>query len=431
MEFSQMDPQELQALYEVLTKKYHQFKAQGLRLNMSRGKPSGEQLDLCRCVNQPITDFICENGEDVRNYSSLAGIPEARRLFGEIFGMPAQQVLAAGSSSLNLMYDTICRAFLHGVLPGSRPWNQQEKIKFLCPVPGYDRHFAITESFGIEMITVPMRKDGPDMDQVEKLVAKDELIKGIWCVPIYSNPDGITYSDQVVRRLAAMPAAAKDFRVFWDMAYCVHHLDRHDRDYLLNLYEECVKCGHQDRPYLFASTSKVTMAGSGICAMAMSPANFDWTLKQLSVQTICHDNVNQLRHLRLLPDLAAVEEMMDKHAALLRPKFQVVLDALEAEIRPCGIGHWHKPKGGYFISVFTENGCAKRVVSLCREAGVELTPAGATYPYGNDPADSNIRLAPTYASLADLTKAMELFCLAIKLAAIEKILGLEASQAAS
>jgi DNA-binding transcriptional MocR family regulator len=423
MEFSQMSRQELQTLYAALTKKYNEFIAQRLQLNMSRGRPSPEQLDLCRCVNLPLSDFICENGEDVRNYSNLSGIPEARRLFGKIFGVPASQVLVGGSSSLNLMFDTICRAFLHGVLPDSPPWSQQGKVKFLCPVPGYDRHFAITGSFGIEMISVPMQDNGPDMALVEKLVAEDESVKGIWCVPIYSNPDGITYSDAVVRRFAAMRTAASDFRIFWDMAYCLHHLDRNNRDYLLNLYDECVKCGNEDRLYMFASTSKVTMAGSGISAMAMSPANFAWTVRQLSIQTICHDNVNQLRHLRLLPDLAAVESVMDQHAALLRPKFQVVMDALEKEVGQLGIAYWHQPRGGYFVSVFTERDCAKRVVELCREVGVELTPAGATYPYSNDPADSNIRLAPTNASLEDLTKAMEIFCLAIKLATIEKLLG--------
>lgn len=422
MKFSQMGTDELKVLYSSLEKKYADFKSQGLKLNMSRGKPASDQLDLCGDIHSLLDGFICEDDTDVRNYGTLVGIPEARRLFAEILGVPPEQVIAAGSSSLNLMYDTICRAYLHGVGPDSKPWSQYDKVKFLCPSPGYDRHFAITQSFGIEMIPVPMNEDGPDMDIVEELVASDELIKGLWCVPMYSNPDGITFSDETVRRFAAMPTAAKDFRLIWDNAYCVHHLDRNDRDYLLNIYDECVKCGNEDRVYMFTSTSKVTMAGAGISAMAMSPANFDWTIKQLTIQTICYNNLNQLRHCRILPDLAAVENIMDRHAAIIKPKFQIVLDALEAEIKPCDIAHWHSPKGGYFVSFFTEKGCASRVVLLCKEAGVELTGAGATYPYGNDPDDSNIRIAPSFPSTEELSKAMELFCLAVKMATLEKIL---------
>ena len=422
MKFSDMTTKQQKELLADLQAKYQDFQSLGLSLNMSRGKPAAEQLDLCHELHGQLDDFICEDGTDVRNYNLLSGIPEARRLFGDILGVPADQVLAAGSSSLNLMYDTVCRAYLHGVLPDSKPWSDYPKIKFLCPAPGYDRHFAITQSFGIEMIPIPMTATGPDMDIVEKLVAADELIKGIWCVPMYSNPEGITFSDQTVKRFAAMPTAAADFRIFWDNAYCVHYLDPSDRDTLLNLYEECRKQGNEDRVYIFASTSKVTMAGSGISAMAMSPANFSWTTKQLNIQTICHDNVNQLRHCRYLPNIEAIEKVMDKHAAILKPKFGVVLDALEQEIAPYGIAHWNKPKGGYFISFFAMEGCAKRVVALCKEAGVELTGAGATYPYGYDPADSNIRIAPSYPTIEELAKAMELFCLSVKIAALEKLL---------
>jgi len=424
VKFSEMGAPAQKALYDQLQKEYTGFKSLGLKLNMSRGKPAPKQLEICRAIHEKPDNFICEDGTDVRNYSYVSGIPEAKRLFADILGVPATQVLVGGNSSLNLMYDTVCRAYLHGVLPNAAPWSRQGKVKFLCPSPGYDRHFAITKSFDIEMIPVPMKEDGPDMDMVEQLVANDPLIKGIWCVPMYSNPDGITYSDTVVRRFAAMPTAAGDFRVFWDNAYCVHYLDGNDRDYLLNIYDECVKCGTQDRVYIFASTSKITMAGAGISAMTMSRANYDWAIKLLSIQTICYDNLNQLRHCRYLPDVAAVERVMAQHAAIVKPKFQIVLDALEQEIEPYGIARWHRPKGGYFISFFAESGCAKRIVALCKEAGVELTGAGATYPYGDDPQDSNIRIAPTFPSEEDLGKAVSLFCLAVKLATLEKILGL-------
>ena len=422
MRFAEMGKEELQSLYDSLMTEYEAYKQQGLHLNMSRGKPAPEQLDLCAEVNSCPADFICEDGTDVRNYGALDGIPEAKRLFGEIFGMPASNVIVGGSSSLNMMYDTISRAYLHGVLPGSKPWSEQGQVKFLCPTPGYDRHFLVTQRFGIEMIPVPMTEDGPDMDIVEHLVAIDEKIKGIWCVPMYSNPDGITYSDETVRRFAALKTAAADFRIFWDNAYCVHHLDLNDRDHLINLYEECCKNGTEDKFYTFASTSKITMAGSGICAMAMSSANYEWTLKQLTIQTICHDNVNQLRHSRYLPNLAAVEQLMAKHAHFIKPKFAIVLNALEEKIKPYGIAHWHNPKGGYFISFFAMEGCAKRIVDLCKEAGVELTAAGATYPYGHDPQDSNIRIAPTSPSQEELQKTMDIFCVAVKIASLEKLL---------
>ncbi len=422
MKLSQLDSGQLQELYGNLKEEYAELKGLGLKLNMSRGKPAPAQLELCNAVHQMPENFICEDGSDVRNYTALDGIPEAKRLFAEILAVPAANVLVGGSSSLNLMYDTICRAYLHGVSGDDQPWCKQGEIKFLCPVPGYDRHFAVTASFGITMLPVPMLSDGPDMDIVEKMVAEDAAIKGIWCVPMYSNPEGITYSDGVVCRLARMKTAASDFRIMWDNAYCVHHLDRHDRDYLHNIYDECCAAGHPDRVYIFASTSKITMAGSGICAAAMSSKNLAWTLKWLNIQTICHDNVNQLKHARYLPNLAAVEDLMEQHAAIIKPKFAVVLDALAEEIAPLDIARWHSPKGGYFISFTAMEGCAKRIVALCKEAGMEMTGAGATYPYGNDPADSNIRIAPTFPAVAELAQAMKLFCVAVKLASIEKLL---------
>ena len=422
MKFEEMNLSQQNDIYEQLKKHYQEIKAKNLSLNMTRGKPCTTQLDICRAIHEPLENYNYENGEDARNYGAVEGIPEARRLFGQVFGMDASQVIVGGCASLNLMYDTVCRAYIHGVLPDQEPWCKQGNIKFLCPVPGYDRHFAITESFGIEMVTVPMNEDGPDMDIVEALVSKDAQIKGIWCVPMYSNPDGITYSDEVVKRFASMKTAAPDFRIFWDNAYCVHHLDMENRDSLLNLYDECVKNGTEDRVYTFASTSKITFAGSGISAMAMSPANYAWTLKQMSIQVICNNNVNQLRHARFLPDMAAIEKTMSQHAEILRPKFRMVLDKLNTEIKPYGIARWHEPKGGYFVSFFSMDGCAKRIVSLCKEAGLQLTSAGATYPYGDDPRDSNIRLAPTYPDLAELEQAMELFCITVKMASLEKLI---------
>ena len=421
MKFAEMSSSERTALYRQLEEEYISFKALGLNLNITRGKPCSEQLDICVCMQKELADYICEDGVDSRNYGTADGIPEAKRLFSTIFGMPSELVLVGGSTSLNLMYDTMCRAYLHGVLPQFDPWCKQGKIKFLCPVPGYDRHFSITQSFGIEMINVPMRDDGPDMDMVEELVANDPQIKGMWCVPMYSNPDGITYGDEVVRRLAAMKTAAPDFRIFWDNAYCVHHLYKDDRDHLLNLYDECVKCGNEDRVYTFASTSKVTFAGSGLSGMAMSKANLDWTMKYLSLQLICNNNINQLRHARFLDSAEKIEEVMAKHAAIIEPKFRLVLDSLEREIAPCDIAHWHEPKGGYFISFFSMKNCAKRIVALCTEAGLQLTAAGATYPYGVDPDDSNIRIAPTYPHIDELAQAMKLFCITVKMASLEKL----------
>lgn len=424
MKLAEMDKSQLEAMKAELEERYREFKSRGLKLNMARGKPSSAQLDLSNGLLDALKGDSMKDadGADVRNYGGLNGIPEARALFGEIFDMPADQVIIGGSASLNLMYDTISRAFLHGVLPGSTPWSKVEGIKFLCPAPGYDRHFSICETFGIEMIPVELRADGPDMDTVEKLLAADDKIKGMWCVPMYSNPDGVTYSDEVVKRIGALKPAAKDFRIFWDNAYCLHHLDRNNRDYLYNIYTACQAAGNEDMVYMFASTSKITFAGGGISAMAASPANIKFTSDQLNIQTISYDKVNQLRHCRFFPNLAAVEAHMDKHAAIMKPKFQIVVDTLEKEIAPLDIAHWHNPKGGYFVSFFAMDGCAKRIVALCKEGGVVLTGAGATYPYGNDPHNSNIRIAPSLPPEAELIQAMELFCLAVKLASVEKLL---------
>ncbi|MDO4582130.1 MAG: aminotransferase class I/II-fold pyridoxal phosphate-dependent enzyme [Bacillota bacterium] len=423
MNMQEMDKQQLQQLKGELEQAYAAFKARGLKLNMSRGKPSAEQLDLSAALLQPLSDFKDADGVDVRNYGGLTGIPEARRLFGELMDMPAEQVIIGGTASLNLMYDTIARAFLHGVLPGKTPWGKLDKVKFLCPAPGYDRHFAICESFGIEMLPIAMTAEGPDMDAVEKLAASDSAIKGMWCVPMYSNPDGITYSEAVVKRIAALKPAADDFRIMWDNAYGVHHLDANDRDHLANIYTACAAAGNEDMVYMYASTSKITFAGGGISAMAASPANIAYTVKQLGVQTISYDKVNQLRHCRFLPDKAAVDKHMARHAAVLKPRFDIVLQALAQQIAPLRIGEWHQPKGGYFVSYYALPGTARRIVELCKQGGVELTGAGAAYPYKNDPDDSNIRIAPSYPSVDELKQAMELFCIACKLAAAEKLLG--------
>lgn len=422
MMLEQMNKQQLVELKQQLEQNFADYKALNLKLNMARGKPSPQQLDLSMELLQPLTDIYDADGVDVRNYGGLTGIPEAKRLFGDIFGIDPGLVIIGGSSSLNLMYDMVNRAYTHGVLPQYSPWCKLDKVKFLCPSPGYDRHFAITEDFGIEMIPVDMHDDGPDMDMVEGLVASDDSIKGIWCVPMYSNPDGITYSDEVVRRFASLQPAAADFRIFWDNAYCVHHLDREDHDTLLNLYKTAKELNKQDMVYMFASTSKVTLAGAGISAMAMSETNQEWILKHLSAQIISYDKVNQLRHCRYLPDLQAVEKIMDQHGQILKPKFDLVLSMLDQELSAWNLGIWREPKGGYFVSFYAPQGCAKRIVALCREAGVVLTNAGAAYPYGKDPQDSHIRIAPSFPSLAELKQAMQVFCDAVKLAAVEKFL---------
>ena len=402
-----------------LQAKYDGYCAMHLDLDMSRGKPGPDQLDLTLglldCVNSHSV-YTAENGMDVRNYGGLVGIPEARRLFGDLLGVPPEMVIVGGNSSLNLMYDYIATAWSKGVT-GHEPWCRQGAVKFLCPVPGYDRHFAITEYFGIEMVDVPMTETGPDMDLVEQLIA-DPLVKGMWCVPMYSNPTGVTYSDETVRRLAAMKPAAPDFRVMWDNAYCVHHLtDKPDT--LLNVFYEAVEHHNEDMFIAFTSTSKISFPGAGLAALAASERNLLDILSRLSKQIISYDKLNMLRHLRFFGDVKGVWEHMQKQAAVLRPKFEVVLSTLERRLGELGIASWHRPAGGYFVCVEVP-GCASEIIRLLREAGVKMTEAGAPYPYHKDPRDSTIRIAPTYPSVAELTQAMELFCLCTELAWLKK-----------
>lgn len=422
MFYGELDKASLVSEQAKLTAQYQAYQAQSLKLDMSRGKPGTDQLELSmEMLNMPlsVSDFVCEGGIDARNYGFLEGIPEARRLMGDILGMPAEQIIVGGTSSLNLMYDFIAKGMTHG-FSGELPWSKQGKIRFLCPCPGYDRHFMVTETFGIELVPVPMLSTGPDMDRAEELV-KDPSVKGMWCVPKYSNPDGITYSDETVRRIAALRPAAKDFRIMWDNAYAVHDLHE-EGDSLLNLYDECVKQGSEDMVAAFCSTSKITFPGGGISAMGLSKANFEYMKNLMGFQTICYDKINQLRHARFFKNMDGIRAHMKKHAALIRPKFDVVCDMLDKELVSRGIGRYHRPNGGYFVSFFTPEGCAERTVQLCREAGVVMTPAGASYPYGKDPSDSNIRIAPTFPSLEELETAMQLFCLCVRLAALENLL---------
>ena len=422
--YREMSKEELRKEYQVLEKKYQEEKAKGLKLDMSRGKPSQAQLDLSNGMMDVLnsrSDMKCETGVDCRNYGVMDGIPEARRLLADMSEVPEKNILIYGNSSLNVMFDTVSRAMSMGVC-GHTPWSKLDKVKFLCPVPGYDRHFGITEFFGIEMINVPLLETGPDMDMVEKLVSEDPAVKGIWCVPKYSNPTGISYSDETVRRFAHLKPAAEDFRIFWDNAYSIHHLYDDDQDVILELLTECEKAGNPDMVYKFISTSKVSFPGSGIAAMAASEANLADARKAMFYQTIGHDKLNQLRHVRFFKDLAGVHEHMRKHAALIRPKFQLVDDILTRELDGLGIGEWTKPKGGYFISFESMEGCAKAIVAKAKEAGVVMTGAGATYPYGKDPKDSNIRIAPTYPDLKELEEAAKVFVVCVKLASVEKLL---------
>ena len=423
--YQELSREELEALEEKLQKEYDAFKERGLKLDMSRGKPSKEQLDLSMGMMDVLSsgvNLVGEEGVDCRNYGVLDGIKEAQELLGAISEVSADKIIIYGNSSLNVMYDTVSRAMTHGVM-GSTPWCKLDKVKFLCPVPGYDRHFAITEYFGIEMINVPMTPTGPDMDMVEKLVSEDEAIKGIWCVPKYSNPQGISYSDETVRRFAALKPAAKDFRIYWDNAYSVHHLYDDDQDVILEILDECEKAGNPDMVYKFTSTSKISFPGSGIAAIATSKNNIEEIKKQLAIQTIGHDKVNQLRLVLFFKNLDGVVEHMRKHAAILRPKFEAVISTLETELGGLGIGSWVKPKGGYFISFDAMDGCAKAIVAKAKEAGVVMTGAGATYPYGKDPKDSNIRIAPSFPSAEELKLAAELFVLCVKLVSVQKLLG--------
>lgn len=424
MLYTQMTREQLSAEKQKLEKEYDAYKAKGLKLDMSRGKPAPEQLNLSLDMLLHCLDgnYKSSNGIDCRNYGVLDGIPEAKALFTEMLGVNNDELIVGGNSSLQLMYDTLIRAMQLGVLGSDKPWCRYESVKFLCPVPGYDRHFAICEALGIEMIPVAYKEDGPDMDEVERLAASDESIKGIWCVPMYSNPTGITYSDEVVKRFAALKPAAKDFRIFWDNAYCVHHLSDTDRDHLLNIIDECKKAGNPDLVLEFTSTSKISFPGGGLAVIAASKANIDFIKSQMTYQTIGFDKLNQLRHAKYFKDFNGIQEHMRHHAAIIQPKFNVVLYALDKEIAPLGIGSWKKPKGGYFISFNSLEGCAKRIVSLAKEAGVVMTGAGATYPYGRDPHDSNIRIAPTFPSVEELSTAMEIFCVCVKLASVEKLL---------
>ena len=422
--FKEMTKEELQTLRKQLSAKYKEFQAKELKLDMSRGKPSTDQLDLSMGMMDVLSsqeDLTCEDGTDCRNYGVLDGIKEAKELIADMMEVSPDNVIIYGNSSLNVMYDTVARSITNGVM-GNAPWCKMDKVKFLCPVPGYDRHFAITEYFGIEMINVPMTPEGPDMDMVEELVAKDPAIKGIWCVPKYSNPQGISYSDETVRRFARLKPAASDFRIYWDNAYSIHHLYDHDQDHLIEILAECKRAGNPDLVYKFSSTSKVSFPGSGLAAIAASPNNLEDIRKQLKVQTIGHDKVNQLRHVRFFKDIHGMVEHMRKHADIMRPKFEAVTEILDRELGGLGIGSWLKPKGGYFISFDSMDGCAKEIVAKCKKAGVVMTGAGATYPYQKDPHDSNIRIAPSYPPLAELVTAMELFVLCVKIVSIDKIL---------
>lgn len=421
VQLKEMDVAQLQDLLVGLQQKYAEYKAKGLNLNMSRGKPAKEQLDLSMGMLD-IKETVAADGTDARNYGVLDGLPEAKAFMAEFMGVPQANVMVFGNSSLNIMYDTVMRAYIFGVLPGETPWKDQGKLKFLCPSPGYDRHFGVTEAFGFELICVPMTPEGPDMDIVEKLVAEDASIKGIWCVPKYSNPQGYVYSDDTVRRLAGMKCAAADFRVFWDNAYCVHHLDMQDQAQILDMLSECAAAGNPERPYIFGSTSKITFPGAGLAAFAAGPQTIAYFKKLVAVQTIGHDKLNQLRHIKFFGNMEGLLAHMAKHAAILRPKFDMVKETLERELGELGIAQWTTPKGGYFMSFDTMPGLAKKVVAMCKEAGVELTGAGATYPYGIDPEDKNIRLAPSMPPVEDLRQAAELFCLCVKLASVEKIL---------
>ena len=421
--YSKLTKEELHNLKEQLEKQYEETKKKGMHLDMSRGKPSKAQLDLSNGLMDVLTgssDLVSSDGVDCRNYGVLDGIAEARKLLADMSEVPERNILIYGNSSLNVMFDTVARAMSCGIMGGT-PWRKLKKVKFLCPVPGYDRHFGITELFGIEMINVPLYETGPDMDMVEAYV-KDPSVKGIWCVPMYTNPLGITYSEEVCKRMADLSPAAEDFRIYWDNAYCVHHLYEEKQDTLPELLSMCRANGKEDMVLIFASTSKISFAGAGISCIAASFGNLDWVKKSMTIQIISHDKINQLRHVLYFKDLDGVKEHMRKHAAIMRPKFELVLETLERELGGLGIGTWTKPLGGYFISFDSMDGCAKAIVDKCKEAGVTLTGAGATYPYKQDPHDSNIRIAPSYPTLEELKITAELFVLCVKLVSVEKLL---------
>ena len=422
--YKSMSQEELSTLLEELKKEYIDAKGKGLNLNMARGKPSKAQLDLSMDVLDALTSkgsAITESGIDTRNYGDMTGIPEAKKLMADVMGTDPQNVIVFGNASLPIMYDTVARSYCFGV-NGSTPWCKLDKVKWLCPVPGYDRHFAITEQFGIEMITIPMNSDGPDMELVKKYVEEDETVKGIWCVPKYSNPTGITFSDSVVRAFASLKPAAEDFRIFWDNAYAVHDLYDDKKDELLDILSECALNGNEDMVYEFCSTSKVSFAGAGIAAMATSEKNRKWVESTMTIQTIGYDKMNQLRHVRYFQDIDGLKAHMKKHADMLRPKFEAVLNCFESELDGLDIATWTEPKGGYFISFDAMEGCAKEIVAKCKEAGVTLTGAGATYPYKKDPKDSNIRIAPSFPTPEEMELAAKVLVRCVKLVTVEHLL---------
>lgn len=422
--YKEMSKDELLTLKAALQEKYEEEQSKGLSLNMARGKPGFSQLALSMKMLDEInssSDMRTLLGNDTRNYGDLDGIGECRQLMADMMETKKENIVVYGNSSLNIMYDTVSRSMTHGV-NGSTPWCKLDKVKFLCPVPGYDRHFKITEFFGIEMINIPLLDDGPDMDLVEQYVNTDPAVKGIWCVPKYANPTGISYSDNVVKRFAALKPAAEDFRIFWDNAYCIHHLYMDKKVHILNIIDECEKAGNPDMVYMFGSTSKITFPGSGVSAIATSPKNVEFIKKQLTVQTIGHDKINQLRHTRFFKNIDGMKAHMDKHAEILRPKFEAVINEFDRELSGLEIGTWTRPVGGYFISFDALDGCAKAIVAKCKEAGVVLTGAGATFPYGKDPKDSNIRIAPSFPEPAELEAAARIFVLCVKLVSIDKYL---------
>lgn len=430
--YCELTRQELLGLRNSLQAEYSGYRSRALSLNMARGKPSQAQLELSMGILDVLSSessLTGADGTDCRNYGVLDGIAECKELMAGMMGVRPEEVIIYGNSSLNVMYDTVARSMISGVM-GSTPWCRLDRVKFLCPVPGYDRHFAITEHFGIEMISIPMLPTGPDMDTVERLVSGDPAVKGIWCVPMYANPTGISYSDETVRRFARLKPAAADFRIYWDNAYCIHHLYDSPRDQLVEILEACRQAGNPDMVYQFASTSKITFPGSGISALAASQSNLADIRAQMKVQTIGHDKINQLRHVRFFGNIQGMREHMRKHADILRPKFEIVHDTLERELGGLGIGSWTNPRGGYFVSFDSLDGCAREIVTRCRDAGLVLTGAGATHPYGKDPHDSNIRIAPSFPANADLQLAMEVFTCVVKLVSVKKFLAqLDAAEA--